>query len=114
VHDCGYVSTKKDGAERLQFTTFYEALLEAKGINPGVGASEEDENCSLRFFKMAHAFMSFKARGQECAERSQSEAARNSRQKRAASAAISPDGAAAIRFTKALPTMAPSAPQLRT
>ena len=30
---CGYVSTKKDGGERLNFTAFYEALLEAKGIN---------------------------------------------------------------------------------
>ena len=43
MHDCGYVSTKKDGGGRLKFTTFYEALLEAKGINPGVRASEEDE-----------------------------------------------------------------------
>ena len=43
VHACGYVSTKKDGGERLNFPVFYEALLEAKGINPGVRASEEDE-----------------------------------------------------------------------
>jgi hypothetical protein len=27
VRDCGYVSTKKDGSERLNFTAFYEALL---------------------------------------------------------------------------------------
>jgi hypothetical protein len=26
----GYVSTKKDGTERLNFTAFYEALLEAR------------------------------------------------------------------------------------
>ena len=30
---CGYVSTKKDGSERLNFTAFYEALLEAKGLS---------------------------------------------------------------------------------
>ena len=33
VRACGYVSAKKDGGERLNFTAFYEALLEAKGIN---------------------------------------------------------------------------------
>ena len=27
---CGYVSTKKDGGERINFTSFYEALLNAK------------------------------------------------------------------------------------
>lgn len=30
---CGYVSTKKDGGERVNFTAFYEALLEAKGLS---------------------------------------------------------------------------------
>ena len=35
VRSCGYVSTKKDGTERLNFTAFYEALLEAKGMNLG-------------------------------------------------------------------------------
>ena len=35
VRACGYVSTKKDGVERLNFTAFYEALLEAKGVNLG-------------------------------------------------------------------------------
>jgi len=38
VRGCGYVSTKKDGTERLNFTAFYEALLEAKGVNLGDGA----------------------------------------------------------------------------
>ena len=38
VRACGYVSTKKDGGERLNFTAFYEALLEAKGVEIG-GAS---------------------------------------------------------------------------
>jgi hypothetical protein len=35
VRSCGYVSTKKDGSERLNFTAFYEALLEAKGMTLG-------------------------------------------------------------------------------
>lgn len=37
VRSCGYVSTKKDGSERLNFTAFYEALLEAKGVELGGG-----------------------------------------------------------------------------
>lgn len=36
VRSCGYVTIKKDGSERLNFTSFYEALLEAKGIGLGV------------------------------------------------------------------------------
>ncbi|MFM7085891.1 MAG: AbrB family transcriptional regulator [Vulcanococcus sp.] len=39
VRGCGYVSTKKDGSERLNFTAFYEAMLEAKGMNLGGPAS---------------------------------------------------------------------------
>ena len=35
VRACGYVSTKKNGGERLNFTAFYESLLEAKGVNLG-------------------------------------------------------------------------------
>ena len=35
VRSCGYVSTKKNGSDRLNFTAFYEALLEAKGVNLG-------------------------------------------------------------------------------
>ena len=35
VRAAGYVSTKKDGTERLNFTAFYEALLEAKGVTLG-------------------------------------------------------------------------------
>ena len=35
VRTCGYVSSKKDGSERLNFTAFYEALLEAKGVSLG-------------------------------------------------------------------------------
>ena len=37
---CGYVSTKKDGTERLNFTAFYEALLEAKGVSLGEGGGK--------------------------------------------------------------------------
>jgi hypothetical protein len=37
VRAAGYVSTKKDGSERLNFTAFYEALLEAKGFSLGEG-----------------------------------------------------------------------------
>jgi hypothetical protein len=40
VRSCGYVSSKKDGAERLNFTAFYEALLEAKGVSLGEGDSK--------------------------------------------------------------------------
>jgi hypothetical protein len=35
VRACGYVSSKKDGSERLNFTAFYEALLNAKGLDFG-------------------------------------------------------------------------------
>ena len=35
VRACGYVSAKKDGSERLNFTAFYEALLNAKGVEFG-------------------------------------------------------------------------------
>jgi hypothetical protein len=35
VRSCGYVSSKKDGSERLNYTAFYEALLEAKGMSLG-------------------------------------------------------------------------------
>jgi hypothetical protein len=40
VRECGYVSTKKDGGERLNFTAFYEALLEAKGLSFGEGSGK--------------------------------------------------------------------------
>jgi hypothetical protein len=33
-----YVSTTKDGTERLNFTAFYEAHLPAKGISVGKGS----------------------------------------------------------------------------
>ena len=36
---CGYVSKKKDGSDRVNFTAFYEALLGAKGIELGGGGA---------------------------------------------------------------------------
>ena len=39
VRECGYVSTKKDGTERLNFTAFYEALLGAKGVSLGADST---------------------------------------------------------------------------
>lgn len=35
VRGCGYTTLKKNGKERLNFTAFYEALLEAKGVTIG-------------------------------------------------------------------------------
>ena len=40
VRSCGYVGGTKDGGERLNFTAFYEALLEAKGVNLGERAGK--------------------------------------------------------------------------
>ena len=39
VRACGYVSDKKGGGDRLNFTAFYEALLEAKGVNLSSGGA---------------------------------------------------------------------------
>jgi hypothetical protein len=39
VRAAGYVSTQKNGAERLNFTAFYEALLEANGVGLGSDCS---------------------------------------------------------------------------
>ena len=36
---CGYVSQKKDGSNRVNFTAFYEALLNAKGVDLGGGSA---------------------------------------------------------------------------
>ena len=35
---CGYVSKKKDGSNRVNFTAFYEALLNANGVELGGGS----------------------------------------------------------------------------
>jgi hypothetical protein len=44
VRAAGYVSTKKDGTERLNFTAFYEALLEAKGVEFGANSKGSGKN----------------------------------------------------------------------
>jgi len=47
VRACGYVSIKKDGGERLNFTAFYEALLDAKGVQlspPNQEVSSDEDN----------------------------------------------------------------------
>jgi hypothetical protein len=49
VRECGYVSTKTDGTERLNFTAFYEALLESKGLNFGSGAKGSRPGRTLSF-----------------------------------------------------------------
>ena len=36
---CGYVTKKKDGSDRVNFTAFYEALLSAKGVELGGSSS---------------------------------------------------------------------------
>jgi len=43
VRATGYLSTKKDGTERLNYTAFYEALLEAKGMTLGDRSSKEHQ-----------------------------------------------------------------------
>jgi hypothetical protein len=42
VRATGYFSTKQDGSERLNYTAFYESLLEAKGVSLGGGGSREN------------------------------------------------------------------------
>lgn len=49
VRACGYVSTKKDGTERLNFTAFYEALLNAKGLGLGSPKSSKKPGRSLSY-----------------------------------------------------------------
>ena len=49
VRACGYVSSKKDGGERLNFTAFYEALLEAKGLSLGDGGGKSGPGRKLSY-----------------------------------------------------------------
>ena len=49
VRACGYVSHKKDGSERLNFTAFYEALLNAKGVDFGGAAKTGKGGRKLSF-----------------------------------------------------------------
>jgi len=48
VRACGYVSRKRNGTARLEFRVFYEALLEARGLQVATRASEEILNRSSR------------------------------------------------------------------
>jgi hypothetical protein len=50
VRDCGYVTTRSDGQERLNFTAFYEALLDAKGLQLGRAASQGRRGRKLSYF----------------------------------------------------------------
>ncbi|MCP9775138.1 AbrB family transcriptional regulator [Cyanobium sp. HWJ4-Hawea] len=54
VRSCGYVSTKKDGSERLNFTAFYEALLDAKGLNLGDQRGKGKGGRSLSYTAKVH------------------------------------------------------------
>ena len=51
VRASGYLSIKKDGSDRLNFTAFYEALLEAKGVSVGngIGSGKGKAGRSLRY-----------------------------------------------------------------
>jgi len=48
VRVAGYVSSKKDGGEQLNFTAFHEALLEAKGVS--LGKNDGKVNSQSPFF----------------------------------------------------------------
>lgn len=43
VRACGYFSQRPDGSERLNFTDFYEALLEAKGFETSSSNSDNED-----------------------------------------------------------------------
>jgi len=49
VRACGYVSSKRDGTERLNFTAFYEALLNAKGVDFGASPKAGKAGRKLSF-----------------------------------------------------------------
>jgi len=49
VRSCGYVSSKKDGGDRLNFTAFYEALLEAKEVSLGDEGGREPPGRKLSY-----------------------------------------------------------------
>jgi hypothetical protein len=54
VRGAGYASNGKDGRERLNFTAFYEALLEAKGIHLGDGATKAGRKLNHRLTVQAN------------------------------------------------------------
>ena len=48
VRRCGYLSLNQAGQERLNYTAFYEALLEAKGLHLGNGRGRQPQGRSGR------------------------------------------------------------------
>lgn len=48
---CGYVTTKKDGSERINFTAYYEAIIEAKGVDLGTPAPKSGKRGKALSFK---------------------------------------------------------------
>ena len=57
---CGYVSKKKDGSDRVNFTAFYEALLNAKALTwavvPLVSARVDASSPTSPLFKAMATF----------------------------------------------------------
>lgn len=48
VQACGYLTTTKDGKVRTNFTAFYEAILEAKGMSLGDAVASRGRSASYR------------------------------------------------------------------
>ena len=53
VKACGYVSTKKNGSERPNFTAFYEAILEAKGKVLGEEKKWFNQKDTAKYFNIS-------------------------------------------------------------
>ena len=47
VRGAGYVTTNKEGVERVNFSAFYDAMLEAKGVSMSFGGSGSGEGRKL-------------------------------------------------------------------
>jgi hypothetical protein len=54
VRGAGYASNGKDGRERLNFTAFYEAMLEAKGIHLGDSTTKKGRKLNHRLTVQAN------------------------------------------------------------
>lgn len=50
----GHLCTKRDCSERLNFTAYYGALLEAKGVSLGDGGSKGKAGRSLSYVATMH------------------------------------------------------------
>jgi len=53
VRACGYVTTKKNGSERPNFTAFYEAILEAKGKVLGEEKKWTNQKDTAKYFNIS-------------------------------------------------------------